>query len=344
MKIKARAPLRLGLAGGGTDVSPYSEEYGGAVLNITIDRYAYSTIQLNENENFIFEATDKSAKVFFNSESCLNNDSDNLLPLHIATYQFIIKEFNEGIHIPMNLTTFCDAPIGSGLGASSTLVVSMVKCFTELLNLPLGEYDIAKVAFKIEREICGFKGGKQDQYAATFGGVNYMEFGPSSVTVINPLRIKNWILNELEASFLLFYTGVSRESARIIESQSNYVIAQNSKTIDAMHNLKLEAQSMKIALLKGDFEGIVQSMISGWESKRKTSDRVSSPHIDSIFKSAIEAGALAGKVSGAGGGGFMMFYVPIEKRMSVINTLSSFSGEVRHCHFTDKGCQAWKLK
>jgi D-glycero-alpha-D-manno-heptose-7-phosphate kinase len=170
-----------------------------------------------------------------------------------------------------------------------------------------------------------------------------MEFYENNRAVINPLRVKNWILCELEASLLLFYTGVSRESAKIIADQSSNVTAGSVDAVEAMHGIKREALLMKECLLRGDFAGIVNSMQAGWDSKKRSAKTVSNPLIDSIYDAAINAGALAGKVSGAGGGGFMMFFVPTERRMDVVRTLKQFSGEVSNCHFTKHGTQAWRI-
>lgn len=341
MIIRARAPLRLGLAGGGTDVSPYCDEYGGYVLNATIDRYAYAVIKTLNEPVVRFVATDQQTeKVTAVDEPLLLNGK---FDLHKAVYKHMIQHYNKGKPIPMELSTFCDAPAGSGLGSSSTLVVVMIRAFTELLNLSLDDYAIAHLAFKIERVDCGLQGGRQDQYSATFGGFNFMEFYADERAVINPLRIKNWIICELEASLLLFYTGVSRESAKIIADQSSNVESRVIGAVEAMHGIKNEALIMKECILRADFDGIVLSMSDGWGNKKRSAKTVSNQHIDEIYKTAIDAGALAGKVSGAGGGGFMMFFVPPEKRMGVVRTLGRFNGQVSNCHFTKHGTQAWRI-
>ena len=339
--IRARAPLRLGLAGGGTDVSPYCDEHGGYVLNATIDRYAYAVIEPLQEPVIRFSASDQQQALELPLDDPLALDGS--LKLHRAVYRVMIDTYNGGQRLPLALTTFCDAPAGSGLGSSSTLVVVMIRAFAELLNLPLDDYTIATLAFRIERVDCGLGGGRQDQYSATFGGFNFMEFYADGRAVINPLRVKNWIICELEASLVLFYTGVSRESARIIADQSSGVASGSAVAIDAMHGLKREALVMKECLLKGDFNGIVQSMKQGWESKKASAKTVSNPHIDGIYNATIEAGAVAGKVSGAGGGGFMMFFVPPEKRMNVIRTLGQYNGQVSNAHFTKHGTQAWRI-
>ena len=341
MIVRARAPLRLGLAGGGTDVSPYCDIHGGYVLNAAIDRYAYAVIKTLDEPYVRFVSTDQQKeKVKAVDEPLVLNGK---LDLHKAVYNEMIQHYNGGKRIALELSTFCDAPAGSGLGSSSTLVVVMIRAFAELLNLPLDDYAIAQLAYKIERVDCALQGGRQDQYSATFGGFNFMEFYANDRAVINPLRIKNWIICELEASLLLFYTGVSRESAKIIADQSANVTSGSVDAIEAMHQVKHEALVMKECLLKGDFDGIVQSMRQGWESKKRSAKTVSNPHIDEIYNAAIKAGALAGKVSGAGGGGFMMFFVPPEKRMDVIRALNGFEGQVSNCHFTKHGTQAWRI-
>lgn len=339
--FRARAPLRLGLAGGGTDVSPYCDIHGGYVLNAAIDRYAYAVIKTLDEPVVRFVATDQQMEKVRPAEVPL--PLNGKLDLHKAVYNHVVQNFNGGRTIPLELSTFCDAPAGSGLGSSSTLVVAMIRVFAELLNLPLDDYTIAHMAHQIERVDCGLQGGRQDQYSATFGGFNFMEFYAEERAVINPLRIKHWIICELESSLVLYFTGVSRESAHIIADQSSNVKSGAADALEAMHGIKREALAMKECLLRGDFPGLVESMRLGWENKKRSAKTVSNPHIDAIYNAAIQAGALAGKVSGAGGGGFMWFFVPTEKRMDVIRTLNGFGGQVSNCHFTKHGTQAWRI-
>ncbi len=339
--IRARAPLRLGLAGGGTDVSPYCDDHGGYVLNATIDRYAYAVIRTLDEPIVRFVATDQQTEKINSHDEPL--ELNGKLDLHKAVYNHMVLHYNDGLPIAMELSTFCDAPAGSGLGSSSTLVVVMIRAFVELLNLPLDDYTIAHLAYKLERVDCGLQGGRQDQYSATFGGFNFMEFYAEERAVINPLRVKNWIICELEASLVLFFTGVSRDSAKIIADQSGNVRAGSEDALEAMHGIKQEALAMKECLLRGDFAGLVESMRFGWDSKKRSAKTVSNQHIDKIYDTAIHAGALAGKVSGAGGGGFMLFFVPPDRRMDVVRALNMFNGQVSNCHFTKHGSQAWRV-
>ena len=341
MIIRARAPLRLGLAGGGTDVSPYCDRFGGLVLNATIDKYAYTTILPTDNGEVQFVASDRQEK--WEGKALPALTLDGKLDLHKGVYNRIVKDFNRGEPLPMRLITHSDAPPGSGLGSSSTLVVSMVKAFVEWLNLPLGEYDIAHLAYEIERIDVGLSGGRQDQYAATFGGFNFMEFHNDDRVVVNPLRIKNWIISELEASLLLYFGGVSRQSAEIIDEQAKNVRSNDNDAIEATHALKLEAIQMKEGLLRGDFERLVRSMEAGWIAKKKMAKSISNPSIEESYRLAKQAGMQAGKISGAGGGGFMMLLVDPARRMDVIRALSQTEGQVLTCHFTKYGTQGWKI-
>jgi D-glycero-alpha-D-manno-heptose-7-phosphate kinase len=341
MHIRSRAPLRLGLAGGGSDLSPYCDLFGGYVLNAAINRYAYTAIKTLDQPIVRFIATDQN--IHETSTNQVPLPLNGKLNLHRAAYNHMVLNFNDGHPIAIEISTFCDAPIGSGLGSSSTLVVSIIQAFVELLNLPLNDHSIAQIAYQVERVDCGLQGGKQDQYSATFGGFNFMEFYEEGRAVINPLFIKNSILCELEASLVLYFTGVSRDSSHIIADQSNNVKFSDSSALAAMHAIKSEAYVMKECLLQGDFKGIVESIRLSWENKKSTAKAVSNAQINTIYDAAIQAGALAGKISGAGGGGFMWFFVPPEKRMGLISTLNSFGGQTSNCHFAKYGSQSWSI-
>jgi D-glycero-alpha-D-manno-heptose-7-phosphate kinase len=340
--VRARAPLRLGLGGGGTDVSPYCDRFGGLTLNATIDKYAYTVIAPCPDRNWVRLAAADSQDTW-EGQATSQLALDGRLNLHKGVYNRIVRDFNGGRPLSLVMTTHTDAPPGSGLGSSSTLVVSMLKAFVEWLNLPLGEYEIAQLAYEIERIDVGLSGGRQDQYAATFGGFNFMEFHPGERVVVNPLRIKNWIISELEASLLLYFGGVSRESARIIDEQSANVERNETAAIDAMHALKAEAVAMKESLLRGDFERLVESVQAGWEAKKKMAKSISNPQIDEIYELAKQAGMRAGKISGAGGGGFMMMLVDPVRRMDVTRALQQRPGQIYTCHFTKYGTEGWKI-
>lgn len=343
MLIRSRAPLRLGLAGGGTDVSPYCNLFGGAVLNASVDLYAHATLEYSTDGAIHFEASDQQITEDFLLSSSL--PLTRSLALHAGVYNRIVHDFNAEVPLPVRMTTRCDAPAGSGLGSSSTLVVAMVQAYIELLNLPLGEYEIAQLAYSIERGDVGLKGGRQDQYAASFGGFNFMEFNKEHV-LVNPLRIKDWIISELESSLVLYFTGRSRESAAIIVEESKNVEQGNIKAIEAMHRTKQEAFRMKESLLRGEIAKMAEIMESAWAAKKEMARSISNERIESFYSIARSAGARCGKVSGAGGGGFMMFLVDPVRRLDVLRALESADGDgmIINCHFSQKGSEAWRIE
>jgi D-glycero-alpha-D-manno-heptose-7-phosphate kinase len=337
---RSKAPLRIGLAGGGTDVSPYSDEYGGAILNATVSLSANASIEPIAENVIILQALDRKEEQHFELSSSL--PINGTLDLHKGVYNRIRKDFG----LPsagFRLTSFVDAPAGSGLGTSSTLVVAILGAFVEMLKLPLGDYDIAHLAYQIEREDLQLAGGKQDQYAATFGGVNFMEFYEGDKVIVNPLRIKSHYLHELENNLVLYFTATSRESAAIIKEQVKNVNNKDEKSIEAMHQLKEQSKMMKEALLKGRLHEIGEILDFGFEQKRKMAHNISNNDIENIYNASKKAGATGGKISGAGGGGFMIFYCPDNTRYAVIEALSKFGGEIKNYTFTKYGLSTWTI-
>lgn len=338
MIYRSRAPLRIGLAGGGTDVSPYSDTFGGAILNATISHYAHASIEPLEENGIVVQALDRREEQRFEWNNQL--PIDGKLDLLKGVYNRIQKDFG----LPMTnfrLSTYVDAPAGSGLGTSSTLVVAIIGAFAEMLKLPLGEYDIAQYAYEIERKDLQLAGGKQDQYAATFGGVNFMEFYADDKVIVNPLRIKQEYLSELENNLVLYFTSTSRESATIIKEQQKNVLQKNEKSIEAMHQLKEQARMMKEALLKGRLHEIGEILDFGFQQKRNMAKNISNDAIEALYAAVKTAGATGGKISGAGGGGFMIFYCPGNTRYKVIDTLQLFGGQVKPYRFTKEGLSTW---
>lgn len=343
MIIRSKAPLRLGIAGGGTDVSPYSDEFGGCVLNATINMYAYAHLDTNIDSNVVsFEAKDIALNETISLDEgkfCL----EGKLLLHRAVYIRVMEEFNDGEYIPLKLVTHSDAPPGSGLGSSSTMVVAMLEAYRQLLSLPLGEYDIAHLAYEIEREDCQLSGGKQDQYAATFGGFNFMEFYDAGRVIVNPLRIRRYIISELEASLILFFTGASRDSAKIIEDQIKSIEQDDGSGLEAMHQVKESSYKIKELLFKADIPGVANEFKLSWAAKKATSSSITNQMIDALEDDILTAGATSMKVSGAGGGGFMMIFVKPENKIDVLNALEQHDGAVHKVQFTNEGVFSWSI-
>lgn len=342
MIVRARAPLRLGFGGGGSDLSPFCDQYGGYVLNATINLFVYAVLERRDEGPVRFVAADRQESVEFDPDC--NLPLEGPLALHRAVYCRIMRDYNAGRAIPVTLTTYSDVAAGSGLGSSSTLVVAMVEAFRELLTLPLGEYDVAQLAYKIERLEVGLMGGRQDQYAATFGGFNFMEFNGDNHIIVNPLRIGRNIINELEASLVICNTGMPRDSDAIIREQSSNVTRGDERSTEATQKLKQEAVLMKEALLKGDIPRFAEVLEQGWLNKKRTAQGVSNENLERIYKAATRGGAYAGKVSGAGGGGFMMFVVDPLRRPDVFRALRCEKVEPLAVQFSDQGALAWRLR
>lgn len=341
MIIRSKAPLRLGLAGGGTDVSPYSDMYGGLVLNATINLYAYCTIEeLPDCDSIEIDSYDADVhERYVLAESLVIDGKASLIK---GVYNRLMKDFALPL-VGFRINTYNDAPAGSGLGTSSTMVVAIIKAFVEWYSLPLGDYEISRLAYEIERKDLLLSGGKQDQYAAAFGGFNYMEFLQDDMVIVNPLKVKRWIVDELEASMLLYFTGRSRSSAAIIDQQKKNASDGNTKSVEAMHRIKQSAKDMKLAILKGDINEFARILGQAWEDKKKMADAITNPMIEEAFNVALEAGARAGKVSGAGGGGFIMFVVEPTRKKAVIEALSHLPGFTMPFNFTDGGAHGWKI-
>jgi D-glycero-alpha-D-manno-heptose-7-phosphate kinase len=339
--VRARAPLRLGLAGGGTDLSPYCDTYGGAVLNATIDRYAYAFVEPSDDGMLHFVAPDLQLGERLPLDLAAVGSAQ--LRLHAGVARRMFLQYAGGAPAPLRITSFVDAPPGSGLGSSSALVVALVEALRAYLHIPLGPYDVAHAAFEIERIELAMPGGKQDQYSAAFGGVNFIEFLAEDRVIVNPLRVPTAIINELETSLITCFVGVSRSSEAIIEEQQRGIGTAGTQALDSMHKLKASALEMKDALLRGDIERLASILNQSWRAKKRTAHSISTPLIDGLYDVAMAEGALGGKVSGAGGGGFMMFVAPPCRRVDVIRALNAAGGTASGVHFTMGGAESWPV-
>jgi len=337
--VRARVPLRLGLAGGGTDLSPYCDQHGGAVLNTTIDRYACAFIEPSDDGRVHFVAPDLDTAESFPAD--IDALSDARLVLHAGVARRMIRDFGGGVLPPIRVTSYVDAPAGSGLGSSSALVVALVEAFTAMLAAPLGPYDVAHLAFEIERIDLGLAGGKQDQYAATFGGTNFIEFHAGDRVIVNPLRVSTAVLNELETSMVVCFTGVSRRSEAIIVEQQRGMSGPAGDAMESLHQLKHDAVEMKQALLRGEIPRMATILNRSWEAKKRTAAGISTGRIEQLYDLAFAHGAIGGKVSGAGGGGFMMFIVPPERHIQVVRALNAADATASGVGFTTRGAESW---
>jgi D-glycero-alpha-D-manno-heptose-7-phosphate kinase len=335
MIVRAKAPLRLSFAGGGTDVSPYTEERGGLVLNVTIDKYCYGSLIEERQPGVRVESLDYHVVTQFDPGEPLELDG-RLDLVKAALHRLVPRQLDQGLRVYLH----ADAPPGSGLGSSSSLVVSLVGLLVRWQRLPLTNYEIAELAYEIERIDVGIQGGRQDQYAATFGGFNFIEFRGDAV-IVNPLRVDPDTVNELNYRLLLCYTGNVRPSAGIITSQvANYQAGQ-AQVVAAMDELKEIAVGMKDALLQNHLDEFGGLLHEAWLRKQRMTDKITTVRIHELYETAREAGALGGKISGAGGGGFMMFYCPFDRKHRVAEALEKSGARVHDFHFDFRGLQSW---
>lgn len=332
--VRARTPLRISFAGGGTDVSPFPETEGGAVLSATIDRYVLGSLAVHAESHLSIESRDYGVSVQLAPSEGFQLDGN--LDLVKAVLRRGWREGPNGYGIILSSS----APPGSGLGASSAMVVTVVAMLNEYYGMPMGEYEVAHLASVIEREDMEIAGGLQDYYAASFGGFNYIEFGDQ--VVVNPLRVRDYIIGELEMNLVLCFTGATRRSDAIISDQTGRYTRSEVDAIEGMRQQKELALAMKTALLKGRLDDFGWLLGQAWQAKKKMSPKITTPLIDEIYELALQNGAAGGKVTGAGGGGYMLLYVDFENRPRVAEALDRLGVTASAFSFAPLGVRAWK--
>lgn len=332
--IRAKAPLRIGIAGGGTDVDPYASEKGGLVFNTTIDKYAYCTLIPNNTTTMTVISPDYGTFTQELTGEFLDYDGNSDLVKAAVNHFGVRQGFKAFIR--------SDVPPGSGLGGSSTLMVAIIKAFAEWQKIKMSKADLALLAYRLEREEIGLSGGKQDQYAAAYGGFNMMYFSKKGVEV-KPLKVKDSLIKELEERSILCFTGKSRDSADIIDSQVKEMKSHNEKSDEAYDETKRLAGSIGRSMQLGDIDGAAAQLNLAWIQKKKFSSKVANPLIDDLYKTAMRNGAVGGKVSGAGGGGFMYFICAPGKKEKLVKKLTEKGAEIMEFSFDPKGARTGGL-
>ena len=341
--LRSKAPLRISFAGGGTDVSPYPEEKGGAVLNCTIDKFAYVTLEAVPDGagTTAVESLDYNLTLNFERPSDMVYNGD----LDVVKASLRVLRPEEGgshAHDSLRLFLHSDAPPGTGLGTSSTMCVAIVGAFQNYLREPWTSYDVAELAYRIEREELGLKGGRQDQYAAAFGGFNFMEFNGSK-TIVNPLRIDPEVVNELAYRLLLCYTGTGHYSNDIIERQQRSYAEKRTDTVNALDATKQLAIDMKNELLRGNLDEMGRLLDEGWQHKKQFTEGISNERIDAFYSRARDAGAIGGKLLGAGGGGYILLFCDVARRARVAKAVQAAGGRVTDFALEMDGLQTWSV-
>ncbi|MBI4786961.1 MAG: GHMP kinase [Chloroflexi bacterium] len=309
-----RAPVRISFAGGGTDLPAYYLNHGGAVVSTTIDKYFY--VFLNVGGDDSLQITSSDYRTFYRHDTDLPLIFDGDLSLPRA----ILGHFGLARGISMFLAS--EIPPGTGLGSSSTVAVAIIKAVTTARGLFLSKQQIAELACQIEIEKMGEPIGKQDQYAAAFGDLNLIQFRADGVTV-EPLRIAPEIRRELERNILLFFTGSTREAASILKAQKQSSEQNEPRVLDALDAVKAMAFEAKTLLERGDLAQFGRLLDKGWQHKKRFAAGISTPLIDECYRLALANGALGGKVTGAGGGGFLMLYCEVACQPAVTQALEA---------------------
>ncbi|MGQ9549074.1 MAG: GHMP family kinase ATP-binding protein [Roseiflexus sp.] len=328
---KAKAPMRIGFFGGGTDVSPYAEEYGGKVLNCTIDKYVRCMLRPSSEPGIIIRSLDLEEV-----SRKTTGHWDGRLDLPQAVLDAAMPP-SEGVEVIM----FSDVPPGSGLGSSSALVVSMLKLIGAAYQITLDPHTLAELAYRIERVDLGIPGGRQDQYAAAFGGMCVYHFGRGRV-IVEPVLSDPTALLELESCLLLGYIGsrklltqhlVDDQVRRLKEGDTLRYHDETKAFVDEAVRL---LRSLRIA----DFGKLLHD---AWEVKKAFSPYIAPPEVEAIYALARRHGAWGGKITGAGGGGFMVFACPFDRRLELERVLSEAGVQIRHFSFTTQGVHAWSV-
>ncbi len=334
MIIRSKAPLRISFGGGGTDVSPYPEERGGAVLNATINKYAYCTLIPHSTSTIKIRSLDYDLIIEYNLDEKVEYGGK----LDLVKAVINVMKIDRGCELLLHSS----APPGSGLGSSSSILVSLVGAFRQWIEMPLTNYEIAELAYRIEREELKIKGGKQDQYAATFGGFNFIEF-LGNMTIVNPLRIDSAIFNELEYRLVLCYTGKTRLSSGIIDDQVSGYVSKKEDVVRALDETKILATRLKNALLLRHLYEFGSLLNESWQAKKRFSSKMTNSGIDTLYDAARGSGAIGGKLLGAGGGGYLLLFCEFDKKQMVIAKLQELGGQIVDFSFDLSGLQTWEV-
>jgi D-glycero-alpha-D-manno-heptose-7-phosphate kinase len=330
----ASAPLRISFAGGGTDVPPYPATYGGAVLSVTIDRCATADLRPRADGDYHVESLDLMARAAFAPHE-LTFDG------HLDLVKPVLRELaasRPGRGLDLTLAT--DAPPGSGLGSSSALVVAMLAAVAAATGRHWSPAELARTAYQVERVDLKIEGGMQDQYAAAFGGLNFIEFHGDDRVELRPLQVDAEVLEELQRSLLLAWSGQSRTDGGILRRQVDGVLAGSAESLATLGALKALAGTMRDALLGGDLATFAEGLHQGWEQKRRLAAGIATPRLEELYAVGRAAGAAAGKVLGAGGGGFLLFSTPPARRERVAQALEAAGAPCAPVHFDLRGVQA----
>ena len=305
-----RSPVRISFGGGGTDLPSYYDQFGGAVLSAAINKYFYTILGKRSDGRVQVISSDLRVCETWQDIAHMSLEG-SALEIPLAALK------NLECDISVDLFLASEIPPGTGLGSSASVCVNILKTLTTYLQRPLSKYDLAERAFHVARYILGKHIGKQDEYAAAFGGLNYISFLPQGTTVVEPVELAPNVLLQFQANLMLFFAGTAHHSWTILQEQEASTRSGNSATVEALHEVKELGARMRGALERGELHQFGKLLHEGWQAKRKISSKISTPRIDELYSLALRHGALGGKITGAGGGGFLLFYCEAPEQAAV---------------------------
>ena len=328
-----RSPVRISFGGGGTDLPAYYEQFGGSVLSVAINKYFYTI--LSDRSDGRIQVISSDLRVFETWHDIANaNLRGSSLEIPLA----VLKEMNCDIAVDLFLAS--EIPPGTGLGSSASVCVNILKTLNTYLHQPISKYDLAERSFYIARHLLGKHVGKQDEYAAAFGGLNFISFHPDGGTLVEPIDLNPAVLAELQRNLMLFFTGSAHHSWSILQEQESSTRNQTGGALEALHDVKALGIRMRTALQLGDLREIGTLLHEGWQAKRRISTKISTPHIDELYSLALKHGALGGKITGAGGGGFLLLYCEPDLQSNVREVMRAHDIQEMTFGFDMQGAQA----
>ncbi|HVZ62048.1 MAG TPA: hypothetical protein VG892_14785 [Terriglobales bacterium] len=325
-----RSPVRISFGGGGTDLPSYYESYGGVVLSVAINKYFYTVLQRREDGKVQVISSDLRAVETWQDIARMSVKGSALeIPLSV------LKDLNCNVAVDLFLAS--EIPPGTGLGSSASVCVNVLKTLTTYLQIPMSKYELAERAFHIARNTLSKAIGKQDEYAAAFGGLNYITFNPDGTTLVEPMEIDPALTRELQSRLMLFFTGSAHNSWSILANQEESTRSRRGTALDSLHEIKSLAYRMRAALHDADLPLFGSLMHEGWEAKKRVSNKISNSHIDKLYAVARENGATGGKITGAGGGGFLLLFCHPEYREKVRTALGAMGTQEMEFEFDFQG-------
>ena len=325
-----RSPVRISFGGGGTDLPAYFSVYGGAVLSTAINKYFYTVLQKRTDGKIQVISSDLRVVETWHDIANMNVKGSELeIPLSV------LKEINRDISV--NLFMASEIPPGTGLGSSASVCVNVLKMLSAYCAIPMSKYQLAERAYGIARNVLGKPVGKQDEYASAFGGLNFIHFNPDNSTQVEPIDLAPELLTELQSSLMLFFTGAAHHSWTILQEQEQATRKDTGMAVESLHEIRQLADRMRVALQEADLPLFGSLMHEGWDAKKKVSNKISNSKIDQMYEAARRAGAIGGKITGAGGGGFLLLFCPPETQASVRTALVSLGAREMEFDFDFQG-------